>query len=593
MADGIACKDDVFMNVLWLIGVSLPIFYLGYRFYSGFLQRVFSGGEEAVPPSIALNDGEDYVPSKTPVVFSHHFASIAGAGPIVGPTVALVYGYAPVWLWVVLGAVFVGAVQDYATLFISMRERGQSLAQVAHRTMGRFGFFLVVSFSILMLVLLASAFLGLSATALTSFVPVEQLHLDGAPSLLRIAIGEDGVHRAKIGGVASTSLVVITCCAPLIGWLVVRRGLRMKSMMPLAVAICVASIVAGLLFPLGLPPLAWMAILSAYVVLASGLPVWTILQPRDFVNSFLLYGGMALLALAAVGAGIGGETMAMPRFHVEGGGRILGNVWPFLFITVACGAISGFHAMVAGGTTSKQLSAESAARGVGYGGMLLEAVLSVLVVVAVASGLSLGEYLDLVYPSAPGVASNPVLAFSMGMGTLVHRGLGIPMQYGTVFGMLMVEGFIVTTLDTASRLNRYLLEELWSVAFRKTPRLLANHLFNASLVAGATFILCYTNTFKHIWPIFGSANQLMAALAMVIASVWLAARSRPSWFAVLPAIFMMATTLVSLWRLLVDNYLPGKKYPLVATDLFLMFLAFGVIVLALRHWNFLFKRNPK
>ena len=180
----------------------------------------------------------------------------------------------------------------------------------------------------------------------------------------------------------------------------------------------------------------------------------------------------------------------------------------------------------------------------------------------------------------------------MGMGSLIYRGMGIPMEYGTVFGMLMVEGFIVTTLDTASRLNRYLLEELWSVLFRNTPRLLRSHMFNASLVAGAMFLLCYTNTFKHIWPIFGSANQLMAALTLIVVSVWLALRSRPTWFAVLPAVFMMATTLVSLWQLLVRNYIPGRKYPLIATDILLILLALGVIALALRQVRRFASRRP-
>ena len=581
------------MNLLWLVGVALPVFYLGYRFYSKFLQRVFTGKQEEIPPSIALQDGVDYVPSKTPVVFSHHFASIAGAGPIVGPTVALIYGYIPVWLWVVLGAVFIGAVQDYASLFVSLRERGQSMAQVAHRTMGKFGFFLVVAFSIIMLLLLTSAFLGLSATALTSLVPLDQLHIDNNQTFLHVVVGADGLHKAKIGGVASTSLIVITFCAPFLGWMVTKRGMHMRSMMPLAIVICALSIGMGLLFPLTLSPVAWMSILTIYVVLASGLPVWTILQPRDFINSFLLYGGMVFLTIGALVGGATGAPLLMPSFNLAGGEQALGLIWPFLFITVACGAISGFHAMVTGGTTAKQLGSERAARGVGYGGMLLEAILSVLVIIAVAAGLSLDQYQELVYPLAPGAGSNPVLAFALGMGALIYRGMGIPMEYGTVFGMLMVEGFIVTTLDTASRLNRYLLEELWSVLFKKTPRLLRHPLFNASLVAGLMFILCYTNTFKHIWPIFGSANQLMAALTMVVVSVWLAARSRPTWFALLPAIFMMITTLVSLWQLLINKYIPGGKYPLIVTDALLMLLALGVIVLALRQWRIFLARRSQ
>ena len=581
------------MNVLWLVGIALPVFYLGYRFYSTYLQRVLTGKQEEIAPAIALQDGVDYVPSKTPVVFSHHFASIAGAGPIVGPTVALIYGYIPVWLWVVLGAVFIGAVQDYASLFISMRERGQSMAQVAHRTLGRFGFFLVVAFSIIMLLLLTSAFLGLSATALTSLVPLEQMHIDNNQTFLHVVEGADGLQKAKIGGVASTSLVVITLCAPLLGWLVTKRGMQIQSMMPLAIAICTLSIAIGLLFPLTLSPVIWMSALTLYVLLASSLPVWTILQPRDFINSFLLYGGMVFLTIGAVVGGATGETMLMPRFNLAGGEQALGLIWPFLFITVACGAISGFHAMVTGGTTAKQLGNERAARGVGYGGMLLEAILSVLVIVAVAAGLSLDQYRELVYPMAPGAGSNPVLAFSMGMGSLIYRGMGIPMEYGTVFGMLMVEGFIVTTLDTASRLNRYLLEELWAVLFSQTPRLLRSHLFNAALVAGLMFVLCYTNTFKHIWPIFGSANQLMAALTMVVVSVWLASRSRPTWFAILPAIFMMVTTLASLWQLLTKKYIPGGKYPLIVTDILLMLLAIGVIVLALHQWKVFRTQRPR
>ncbi len=580
------------MNILWLVGVALPVFYLGYRFYSKYIQRVFTGNGEEIAPSIALQDGQDYVPSKTPMVFNHHFASIAGAGPIVGPTVALIYGYIPVWLWIVLGAVFIGAVQDYASLFVSMRERGQSMAQVAHRTMGKFGFFLVVAFSILMLVLLASAFLGLSATALTSLVSLDQLHIDADRTLLHVVASADGVAKAKIGGVASTSLILITLCAPLLGWLVAKRGMSMRSMMPLAIGICILSILVGIAFPLTLSPVAWMSILTAYVILASGLPVWALLQPRDFINSFLLYGGMVLLAIGTALGGAAGQTMRMPQFNLAGGAQALGLVWPFLFITVACGAISGFHAMVAGGTTAKQLTSERAALGVGYGGMLLEAVLAVLVVIAVAAGLTLDQYQTLVYPTAPGVGSNPVLAFAMGMGSLLHRGVGIPMEFGTVFGMLMVEGFIVTTLDTASRLNRYLLEELWSVLFRTTPRLLRSHLFNSTLVAGVMFFLCYTQTFKHIWPIFGSANQLMAALTLVVVSTWLAARSRPTWFAVWPALFMMVTTLVSLWRLLVDKYVPGGKYPLIVADVVLMLLAAGVILLALRQWKSLWRSRP-
>jgi len=570
------------MNILWLILVALPVFVWGYWIYARHLQRILRGASDEIPPSIALRDDIDYVPSKTPVVFSHHFASIAGAGPIVGPTVALIYGYAPVWLWIVLGAVFIGAVQDFSSLFVSMRERGQSMSQVAHRTLGRPGFFIVIAFSIIMLLLLTSAFLGLSATALTSLVPLRQMQLQEGHGFLHVVVGADGISKAKIGGVASMSLIIITLCAPLLGWLVFKRNLRLWTITPLALAICAISILIGLLHPLTLPPITWMLILTVYVILASGLPVWALLQPRDFINSFLLYAGMVLLAIGTLAGGFRGEKLLMPAFNLAGGDAALGMVWPFLFITVACGAISGFHAMVTGGTTAKQLNSERHARGVGYGGMLMESILALLVVVAVGAGLTLDQFKDIVFPTVKGAGSNPVLAFAMGMGGLMHRALGIHMEYGTVFGMLMVEGFIVTTLDTAARLNRYLLEELWGALFRHPPAWLRSHLFNAVAVAVLMLALCYTNTFKFIWPIFGSANQLMAALTMLVVAVWLAIRSRPTWFAILPAIFMMATTLVSLWQLLFKKYIPTHNYPLMATDILLMLLAVGVVVLAIR-----------
>lgn len=572
------------MNVLWILAVAIPFFLLAYRFFARYLQRSMSAGEEQQAPSISLNDGVDYVPSKTPVVFSHHFASIAGAGPIVGPTVAMIYGYIPVWLWVLLGAVFIGAVQDYASLFVSMRERGHSMAQVADRTLGRTGFFLVIAFSIIILLLLTSAFLGLSATALTSLVPLDQMHMRADQTFLQVEPGADGVVRAKIGGIASMSLIIITACAPIIGWLVYKRGIRLSIMFPAAIILCLGSIVFGVFYPVNLQPLTWMIALTVYVALASGVPVWAILQPRDFINSFLLYFGMILLIIGVIAAGLRGDAFLMPAFNIADGGAKLGMVWPFLFITVACGAISGFHAMVTGGTTCKQLSNERASRGVGYGGMLMEGFLALLVVIAIGAGLTLDEFSAVVFPTAKGVGSNPVLAFALGMGNLVYRALGIPMEYGTVFGMLMVEGFIVTTLDTAARLNRYLLEELWTALFKKPARLLQNHFFNACIVSGLMFLFCYTNTFKYIWPIFGSANQLMAAMTLLVVAVWLALRSRPVWYAVWPAIFMMITTLVSLTDLLVHKYIPARNIPLMLTAALLIVLAFGVIILAIRQF---------
>lgn len=570
------------MNIMLLLVLALPVFYLAYRFYGRFIASVFEEDDSNPTPAITMADGVDYVPTKLTVVFSHHFASIAGAGPIVGPTTAVIFGYIPVWLWVIIGTIFIGAVQDYTALFVSLRERGRSVAEVTDRTLGRFGFILFISFTIVMLLLVTSAFLGLTATALTSLVPLKEMNISEGQTILKTVTGPDGVIKAQIGGIASTSVIIMTICAPLIGFLLYKKQVKVNYASALALLVGIISIIIGVYNPLSLSPNIWMMILTVYVVLAAGIPVWMLLQPRDFTNSFLLYLGMAALFVGVIGGGFSGITMHAPAYNIAAGTKALGMIWPFLFITVACGAISGFHTLVAGGTISKQVSKESDARKIGYGGMLLESLLAVLVILAVAGGLNFDTYTSIVYPTAKGAASNPILAFSLAMGTLLYNSLGIPISGGTVLGILMVEGFVITTLDTAVRLNRYLFEELWMTLMKKPPAILKSYIFNACLSAGLMFWLGYTNTFKLIWPIFGSANQLLAALALIAVSVWLAYRRKPNLFAIIPAVFMMVTTLDSLWQLLFVKYLPAKNYPLAVTAILLMLLSVGVIVLAVQ-----------
>lgn len=570
------------MNIMLLLVLALPVFHLAYRFYGRFIASVFEEDDSNPTPAITMADGVDYVPTKLTVVFSHHFASIAGAGPIVGPTTAVIFGYIPVWLWVIIGTVFIGAVQDYTALFVSLRERGRSVAEVADRTLGRFGFILFISFTIVMLLLVTSAFLGLTATALTSLVPLKEMNISEGQTMLKTVTGPDGVVKAQIGGIASTSVIIMTICAPLIGFLLYKKQVKVGYASALALLVGIISIMIGVYNPLSLSPNIWMMILTVYVVLAAGVPVWLLLQPRDFTNSFLLYLGMAALFVGVIGGGFSGITMQAPAYNIAAGTKALGMIWPFLFITVACGAISGFHTLVAGGTISKQVSKESDARKIGYGGMILESLLAVLVILAVAGGLNFDTYTSIVYPTAKGAASNPILAFSLAIGNLLYKSLGVPVAGGTVLGILMVEGFVITTLDTAVRLNRYLFEELWMTLMKKPPAILKSYIFNACLSAGLMFWLGYTNTFKLIWPIFGSANQLLAALALIAVSVWLAYRRKPNLFAIIPAVFMMVTTLDSLWQLLFIKYLPAKNYPLAVTAILLILLSVGVIVLAVQ-----------
>ncbi len=572
------------MNVAVLLIIAAVLFFLAYRFYARFIAKLFDENDNRPTPACSMKDDRDYVPSKPVVLFGHHFASIAGGGPIIGPTVAMIFGFMPVWLWAVIGTIFIGAVQDMTVLFASVREKGKSVAEIAKESLGNTGFFLFISFAILMLILLTSAFLGLTAVSLTSLVPVEMMRLDPNHALVKTHL-DKGVVVAHIGGISSTSLIIITGFAPILGWLVYKRGLNIIVATIVAIIVCIGSIILGMRHPVMLDPDIWMIILCFYTLLAAGSPVWIILQPRDFTNSFLLYMGVIALFAGGIAAGFKGVSFTAPAFNLAQGAGKLGPVWPFLFITVACGAISGFHALVAGGTSSKQVSKESHVKLIGFGGMLLEGLLAIGVMIAIGCGIMFSDYLNIAFPTAAGVKANPILAFAMGVGGLLDKALGIPPVYGTVFGILMVEGFIITTLDTAIRLERYLLEELWQVVFKKVPKIMKSYFFNAFVCVALMYILAYSNAFAAIWPIFGSANQLLASLALIAVSAWLAGRKKTAWFTLLPAVFMMITTLYSLVSLLVNQYLPKHNLALAVTDVALIILCIGVIVLALRRWR--------
>jgi len=330
-----------------------------------------------------------------------------------------------------------------------------------------------------------------------------------------------------------------------------------------------------------LTPTHWMVIISIYVLFAAGVPVWMILQPRDFINVQILYGGILLMIVSIFSTGLGGLSISVPSFNLKEGIQHLGFLWPMMFCTIACGAISGFHALVAGGTTGKQLARETEARRVGYNAMLLESILAVCVLLALGGAMNFLDYKSVVWPIDPGVKSNPILGFSLAAGHLMNRGLGISVALGTVFGILLVEGFVITTLDAAVRLNRYLFEELWVILFKKPPTLFRNFWFNSGLSVLLMWVLAYTNAFSALWPIFGTANQLLAALTLLAVSAWLLLRKKKNLFTLIPAVFMIATTLASLGILLV-NYINKRNYVLIVADLLLFLLSAGAIWLVLK-----------
>lgn len=567
------------MNILFVLVLSGLMFLLASKIYGRYIGKFFGIDGSRPTPAVLKCDGRDYVPTRGHVVFANHFSAIAGAGPILGPTLAMLYGFFPAWMWVIIGGIFMGAVHDFSALFASLREGGKSVAEIARKSMGQWGFIFFISFTIIMIVLVTSSFLRATSMALTSLWPLEKLGLGPEQTLLKTVVSPKGEVLGRIGGIASTSVIIITFMAPFLGFLLFKRNLDTKVAYPLATVIMVASVITGFHLPLSLSPTLWMLILTLYVTIAAGVPLWVILQPREFINVQILYGGIGILFLSLLIGGLKSLPMSAPNTNVVEGVKNLGFIWPMLFVTVACGAISGFHALVASGTTSKQINNECSIKPIGYDGMLLESILALAVLLVISCGLDFRDYKALVWPDAnSGHTSNPVLAFSLAMGSLLKQTIHLHKAFGTILGILLVEGFVITTLDMAVRINRYLFEELWGVILKNPPRLMRSFWFNSGLSALIMWIFAYSNAFSAIWPLFGSANQLLAALTLTSVALWFMSMGRVPWFILAPAAFMMATTMASLIILLVRN-IEARSLTLTFADLLMLALSCGVIAL--------------
>ncbi len=286
----------IVMNVLVYFFTALICFILAYRFYGRFIAKFIGEDATRPTPAVEINDGKDYIPTRASVLFAHHYSTIAGAGPIVVPTLGILYGVGPAWLWIVFGAVFFGAVHDFVALFASIRERGSSMAEIARKSLGETGFKMFIVFTIIMIVLVTSAFLSFTAISLTSLHPLDKLGLDSSQTLLRTTV-VNGQQMGIVGGIASTSVIIITMLAPFLGFLITRKNIRISFAFLLAAMICFISIGIGFQYPLSLSPSVWMITIAVYTLFACEAPVWLILQPRDFVNVQILYGGMAAMLL--------------------------------------------------------------------------------------------------------------------------------------------------------------------------------------------------------------------------------------------------------------------------------------------------------
>ncbi len=579
------------MNVLVPLSIGLAILWFATRSYSKYIANKIGVDPGRSTPAHQFKDGRDYVPTSTHVVFAHHFSVIAGASPIVGPTLAIAFGYAPSWLWIVFGCVLFGAVHDMTSMFVSMREGGFSMADMSRRTLGKAGYFLFVAFLVLILTLINAIFLNLSCKALTSNYPLTQLHLPPDTTLLRTYLDSNGVLVGRIGGIATTSVFVITFFAPFMGYLVHRKRWPMPVMYVIAAAVCFGSVLIGFKFPVFLDEKTWRYVMSAYVFIACWIPVWLILQPRDFVNVQILYGGLIIMAVGTVFLGLKGAHIQADFINLAQGAQKIGPIWPALFITVACGAISGFHSLAASGTTVKQISSEKDVQKVGYNAMILEGCLALLSLMLISTALGREEYFQIVYPSVG--AGNPILAYAMAMGYMLNQVFSIPVAIGAVMGILVVEGFVVTTLDTALRLCRYMLQEFWNLVFEgRAPKVFMTPLFNTMLAVGLMLFFALNSTIYSAWTVFGAGNQLIAALAMTIVTVWLLQHGKSYWFTLVPAVAMFITTVAMLSLTIRKRIIPAapggewtlKADPLVISSALLLVLAVGVVIVSVRRF---------
>ncbi|HDZ26920.1 hypothetical protein LCGC14_1022470 [marine sediment metagenome] len=533
-----------FILILWLI--------LGYKIYGSFIEKkVVQPDNSRLTPARELRDGIDYAPAKKSLLFGHHFSSIAGAGPILGPLLGVLYfGWLGALLWVALGSIFLGAVHDYTSLMTSVQNKGTSLADISEKTLG------------LRAKIIFSIFLWLAlALVIAVFAVVASRTLVSQPEIVIPTFG----------------LVFI---AIIFGWLIYKKGINIVAGTILSLLFLFLLIYVGSMVPIILPAQIigmssqnfWFYILIIYSLFASSLPVWFLLQPRDYISTWILFLGLGLGYLGLIVMHPSLNAPAFVSFQSKGDQPWEGGpIWPMLFVIIACGAISGFHSVVASGTTAKQLPDEASGKLIGYGGMVTEAALAGLVIFIAASALiwdTSGVESQFGFQYLMISVGDPIRAFATGYGRLLSSLPGLTLAIGSFFGMVMLNAFVLTTLDTGTRLGRFITTELLG---KKVPIL--NNRWIASLVVLVfAAILGGTEGYKVIWPVFGASNQLVAALALIVVSSYMVGTKRPKKFTVYPAIFMLVTTLGAL-SYQGYHFFQSKRYLLGCLSLILIALA--------------------
>ncbi len=506
-----------------MLVLAIVVLVVAYLVYGRYLAKKWGVDPKRKTPALEMEDGVDYVPTSRQVVFGHQFASIAGAGPINGPIQAAIFGWVPVLLWVLLGAVFIGAVQDFGSIFTSVRNKGRSIGYVIELYLGKLGKRLFLLFIWLFSILVIAAFADIVASTFNGY------NADLSTNL--------------ISGATATTSTIFIAVAVVLGFYV--RYRKPTNMVTSAIAILalVACIAFGLALPLYISKTIWLYLVFAYILVASVVPVWALLQPRDFLNSFLL---VFMIAAAVVGIFVANPTINLPAFS---GFVVNGQqMFPILFVTIACGAVSGFHSLVSSGTASKQIRNEKDMLPIAYGAMLLESLVAVIALICAGAVFSDGAL----------PAGTPPQIFAMAVAGFLAK-TGIPTLASNTIITLAISAFALTSLDSVARIGRLCFQELFmdsSTDEKKMgslKKLLTNKYF-ATIVTLIVGYLLSVNGYARIWPLFGSANQLVSALALCAIAIFLKKTSKKGSMIWVPMFFMLGVTFTALFQIIIVRF---------------------------------------
>ena len=545
------------MNGLVIVLIGIVVLFAGYLFYGRWLAKKWGLDPKAEPPAVKYEDGEDYVPSSKFTVFSHQFSSIAGAGPVTGPILASVFGWVPVLLWLLIGGLFFGAVQDFGALYASVKNEGKSMGMIIEKYIGKVGRKLFMLFCWLFTLLVIAAFTDMVAGTF---------------------VGKGVADMAKetsYANASAASISMLFIVAAIVFGVIQKHVKNMNEGVRavIAIALLVGMFALGMHLPWYATKTAWIYIVMAYLFLASVMPMWLLMQPRDYMTTFMLLG---MIIGAVVGVVVAHPTMQLNAYN---GFNVGGNyLFPTLFVTIACGAVSGFHSLVSSGTSSKTIRNEKDMPMVGYGAMIVESLLGIIALVVVGAVAVNGTKPD----------GTPFAIFSSGVAGFLEK-LGLPVQLATVFMTMCVSALALTSLDSVARIGRMSFQELFlgdTTDTSKMPvwqKILTNKYF-ATVVTLFFGYLLTLGGYTNVWPLFGSANQLLAALVLIALAVFLKTTGRTGWTLYAPMFIMLAVTFTALVQktiALVKNIAGGNATMLVDGLQFIvaiLLMVLGVLV---------------